>query len=164
MKQKSTAAISWLVAVCWSSLIIVAASPTLADRPVPAKLDDSIDRALVYLAKQQRTEGWFDHQVRPADKDADASRHRRAITGLCTLAFLSAGHVPDAGRHGAVVRKAVDALVNAVPDDGYIGKLDEKPMYTQAIVTLALSQAYGVEPRTDRRLKQHAALAKLWPS
>jgi len=148
-------------------LLVLALPAKAADRPVPPKLDDSVDRALAYLAKQQREDGWFDHQFRPAGKDADASRHRRAMTGLVTLAFLSAGHTPDsrtardAGRYGPVVSKAVDALVNAVPDDGYIGKLDEKPMYTQAIVTLAVAQAYGVEPRADRRLKTHAALTKL---
>lgn len=147
--------------------LLVASRAIGADLPVPPKLDESVDRGLAYLAKQQRDDGWFDHQRRPEGKDTDASRHRRAITGLAALAFLSAGHTPDsrnardAGRYGPVVSKAVDALVNAVPDDGYIGKLDEKPMYTQAIVTLVIAQAHGVEPRADRRLKQHAALNRL---
>ncbi|QOV91947.1 prenyltransferase/squalene oxidase repeat-containing protein [Humisphaera borealis] len=148
-------------------LVLLFAVPARGDRPVPPKLDDAVERALAYLAKQQRDDGWFDHQQRPEGKDGDQSRNRRAITGLTTLAFLSAGHTPDsrsardAGRYGPVVGKALDAMVNAVPEDGYIGKLDEKPMYTQAIVTLAVAQAYGVEPRADRRLKTHAVLTKL---
>ncbi|HEX8914611.1 MAG TPA: prenyltransferase/squalene oxidase repeat-containing protein [Humisphaera sp.] len=137
------------------------AAPTARAADRPAKLDDAVDRALGYLARQQRPDGFFDHERKPEGKDADASGHRRAITGLCTLAFLSAGHVPDAGKHGKVVRSAVDALTNAVPDDGYVGKLDEKPMYTQAIVTLALSQAVGAEPLADRRTRQQAALKRL---
>jgi hypothetical protein len=137
----------------------LASSANAADRP--AKLDDAVERSLGYLARQQRPDGFFDHERKPEGKDADASGHRRAITGLCALAFLSAGHVPDAGRHGKVVRSAVDALTNVVPEDGYVGKLDEKPMYTQAIVTLALSQAIGAEPLADRRAKQHAALRRL---
>jgi hypothetical protein len=127
----------------------------------PAKLDEAVDRALAFLAKQQRPDGFFDHERKGDGKDADASTHRRAITGLCALAFLSAGTVPDGGRHGAVIRSAVDALTNAVPEDGYIGRLDEKPMYTQAIVTLALSQAVGIEPVAEKRLRQHAALRRL---
>jgi hypothetical protein len=138
---------------------LLASSARAADRP--AKLDDAVDRSLGYLAKQQRPDGFFDHERKPEGKDTDASGHRRAVTGLCTLAFLSAGHVPDAGRHGKVVRSAVDALTNVVPDDGYVGRLDEKPMYTQAIVTLALSQAIGAEPLAERRTKQHAALKRL---
>lgn len=155
---------AWLLCLLHPLVLV---TPAQAERQSPAKLDESVDRALAYLAKQQRDDGWFDHQRRPEGKDGDHSKHRRAITGLVTLAFLSAGHTPDsrsardAGRFGPVVGKAVDAMVNAVPDDGYIGKLDEKPMYTQAIVTLAVAQAYGVEPRADRRLKTHAALTRL---
>lgn len=128
---------------------------------MPPKLDEAVGRAVAYLARQQRPDGTFDHQLKPDGQDAPAGGHRRAVTGLCLLAFLSAGHTPDLGHYGPAVRRAVDALAVAVPDDGYVGGRDEKPMYTQAIVTLALAQAYGVEPTAEKRAKQHAALKRL---
>ena len=142
-------------------VLATAAAARAAERPVPAKLDEAVDRALAYLARQQRPDGAFDHQRQPEGQDVNASGQRRAITGLCALAFLSAGQTPDAGRHGNVVRKAVDALADAVPPDGYVGGKDERPTYAQAVVTLALAEALGVEPLADRRAKQRSALDRL---
>ena len=86
-----------------------------ADRPLPPKLDESIDRALAFISKQQHSDGFFDQELRKNAGDADASTHRRAISGLCLLAFLSAAHTPDSGRYGPLVRKATDALTAVVP-------------------------------------------------
>lgn len=131
------------------------------DRPLPPKLDESIDRALAFISKQHHADGFFDQELRKEAGGANASGHSRAISGLCLLAFLSAGHTPDAGRYGPLVRKTTDALTAVVPEDGYVGKLDEKPMYTQAIVTVALAQAYGVEPVAEKRLREFVVLKRL---
>jgi hypothetical protein len=132
----------------------------MTDRPVPRGLDEAVGRGLAYLARQQHADGSFN--VFPRDgKDADGPKYAAAATGLALLAFLSAGHTPDVGRYGMVSRNAADYLAAAVPADGYVGRGDERGMYAQAIVTLALAEAYGVEPNPDKRRRQYAALRRL---
>ena len=119
-----------------------------ADDSLPPELDSSISKGLHFLAKQQDSEGWF-----------DGGGPRPGITGLSILAFLSCGNVPEVGKYGLAVRNAVDWLVSQQPADGYFGSGDQG-MYTHAVVTLGLAEAYGVEPGADRRARIHAALLK----
>jgi hypothetical protein len=130
------------------------AAPAAADRAARAKLDEPIARGLAFLAKQQKADGSF-------DDPEDQQQHRVVTSALAVLAFLSAGHTPDVGRYGIAVRGAVDYVVAQVPDEGYVGQVDGSRMYGQGIVTLALAQAYGIEPDAERRRKQNAALRKL---
>jgi hypothetical protein len=121
-------------------------------------LDAAVDRGLAYLARQQHPDGSFDAYPREAK---EGEGYRMATTGLAVLAFLSAGHTPDVGRYGMVVRNAADSLAAGVPEDGYVGKIDGGRMYGQAIVALALAQVYGVEPDPQRRVKQFDALNRM---
>jgi hypothetical protein len=86
---------------------------------------------------------------------------KAAVTGLALLAFLADGHTPDVGRYGLAVRGALDYLVSQVPPNGYIGNVDGSRMYGQGIVTLALAEAYGVEPVAAKRRQEWAALQRL---
>jgi len=106
----------------------------------PPNPDAAIARGLSFLARQQNSDGSF-----------DGGGPRVATTGLCLLAFLSAGHTPDIGRYGLNVRNAVDFLLNQNPENGYFGKIDGSRMYGQGIVTLALAEAYGVESEARRK-------------
>ena len=130
------------------------AAPAASDRAGSDKLHDAVGRGLSFLAKQQKPDGSF-------DDPEDQQQHRVVTTALAVLAFLSAGHTPDVGRYGVAVRRAVDYVAGQVPDEGYVGKVDGSRMYGQGIVTLALAQAYGIEPDAERRGKQNAALKKL---
>jgi hypothetical protein len=116
---------------------------------LPPKLDSAVVRGLNFLEKQQGSDGAF-----------EADGPRLATTGLGLMAFLGAGHEPDVGRYGLVVRQAVDFLVAKAPDDGYFGKVDSSRMYGHGIVTLALAEAYGVEPDPQRRVKLYAVLKR----
>ena len=104
---------------------------------------------LAYLAKQQKADGSF-----------DASENKVAVTGLSVMAFLAAGHTPDVGRYGLVVRGGIDYLLAQANAEGYFGKSHSKGMYDQGIVTLALAEAIGVETDEARRLKIRAGLTK----
>ena len=73
------------------------------------------------------------------------------MTGLSLMSHLASGHTPDDGRFGANVRRALDYLIHQAPEDGYFGKLDNSRMYGHGIVTLALAEAYGVEPQASNR-------------
>jgi hypothetical protein len=150
-------AVSRLKRTCFLFAFVATALPALAapaDRPGGGKLDDAVGRGLSFLAKQQKPDGSF-------DDPEDQQQHRVVTSALAVLAFLSAGHTPDVGRYGIAVRGAVDFVTGQVPDDGYVGKVDGSRMYGQGIVTLALAEAYGIEPDAERRKKQHAALKKL---
>jgi hypothetical protein len=143
-----------LFAFVGSVLLGRVARVAAADRPGGGKHDEAVGRGLSFLAKQQKPDGSF-------DDPEDQQQHRVVTSALAVLAFLSAGHTPDVGRYGIAVRGAVDYVVAQVPDDGYVGKVDGSRMYGQGIVTLALAEAYGIEPDAGRRGKQHAALKKL---
>src|SRR5204862_3091829 len=74
-------------------------------------VDDSLARALAFLAKEQNADGSF-----------VADGPKIAVSGLALMSFLACGHAPDAGRYGNVVRTATDYLIKAVPEDGYVGR------------------------------------------
>lgn len=120
--------------------------------PLPLKLDPAVARGLAFLARQQNADG----SLGGGDKGS-----KLAMTGLSLTAFLAAGHTPDVGRHGLTVRAATDWLVAEVPPDGYAGGADGGGMFGQAVVTLALAQAYGVESDLGRRREIRSALERL---
>jgi hypothetical protein len=111
--------------------------------------DTSADAAaasgLAYLAKQQNADGSF-----------EADGPRVASTGLCLLAFLSTGNTSDGGRYAPTVRRAIDSLLRQSPADHDFGRIDASHMRGHAIVTLALCQAYGVEPDEQTRARIRA--------
>jgi hypothetical protein len=113
------------------------------------RTDTATSAGLAFLAKQQADDGSFNS---PAPK--------LAMTGLSLLSFLSSAQAQDVGRHGLTVRRAVDFLVKSVPDDGNVGRIDGSRMFGQAITTLALAEAFGVEPDPQQRAKIHAATAR----
>jgi hypothetical protein len=123
------------------------AAPKIDDE-IPPRLDGSIARGLNFLAKQQNPDGSF-----------DGGGPKVAVTGLSVLAFLAAGDAPDVGKFGLVVHNSIEWLLSHPAQDGYFGA-GEHGMYTHAIATMALTQAYGVEPDAARRVRIHAALQK----
>ena len=97
--------------------------------------DDAISAALAYLSNQQIADGSF-----------EPHGQKLATTGLGLLAFVSTGNTSDGGRYAATVRRATEFLLRQTPGDRYFGAVDGSRMYGHAIVTLALCDAYGVEP------------------
>jgi hypothetical protein len=79
------------------------------------------------------------------------------------MSFLACGHTPNAGKFanvgkfGSNVRAAIDYLLAQAQPDGSFGRRD-KPMPGQAIATLALAQAYGVDDSEPQRKRIAAAL------
>ena len=118
------------------------------DDALPSDLDTSIAKGLNFLSRQQNSDGSF-----------DSGGPKVAVTGLTLLAFLSAGHTQEVGKYGLTVRDALEFLLAHQAADGYFGAGD-RGMYAHAIATLALAEAYGVEPTGERRHRIHAALQK----
>jgi prenyltransferase beta subunit len=109
------------------------------------KLDDSIKRALEYLHKSQQADGsWQGNQA-----------HGVAVTSLCVMAFMSAGHVPGEGPYGDDVKKAIDWVLAHQNDNGSFAAAGTYEMYTQGIATLMLAEAVGMcDEKTGRTLRK----------
>ncbi len=122
--------------------LLMVVQPLRAQDQSEADLDASIARGLAFLARLQKEDGTF-----------EGGGPRLAMTALALMAFLSAGHAPDSGKHGLTVRRCIDALIRAAPEDGYFGRIDGSRMYGQGIITLALAEVYGVETNTESREK-----------
>jgi hypothetical protein len=108
-----------------------------------AEPPSEIERGLEWLASRQRDSGAF------GDDDRDLTP-----TALATLALLSAGHEPDLGRHGLVLRRAVDFLQSQLTRDA----TDPRQ---RAILLLALLESVAVEPDAGRRERQVESLRPL---
>src|SRR5262245_40454677 len=99
-------------------------------------------RALVWLAKQQNSDGSWSEARYP---------HNPAITAFATLAFLSQGHVPDQGDYGKELAKAQRFLLSCSRDDGYLVGTRGGNMYAHAMAALALAELWGVTQ--DKKIK-----------
>lgn len=130
-------------------ILVFAQFVRAADAELSPRLDPAVARGLTFLASQQKPDG-----------SIDGNGPRVALTGLSLMAFLSAGHTADQGKFGPNVTAAVDYLIKQAPGDGYFGKIDDSKMYGQGIVTLALTEAYGVERDKARREKLRAIIEK----
>jgi hypothetical protein len=106
--------------------------------------DTAVAAGLAYLARQQGEDGAFSRDD-----------HRLPDTAAAVLAFLSGGYVPDVGRYGLTVRRAVEVLLSA-PQRGAI---DELGVSARAIITLAMIEASTVEPDPHQRRRLSAAIA-----
>lgn len=111
----------------------------------------AVARGLEFLAARQQLDGHWNSG--PYNADA-------AVSGLCTLAFLSAGHQPGRGKYGDMLNRAVDWLADSVQRNGLIarGGSAGPPMYGHGFATLALAELYGMTRRNDLRPKLEGAV------
>jgi hypothetical protein len=110
-----------------------------------AKVESSVDRGLEWLAGQQQADGRFpsEDSIQPA------------VTSLAVMAFLSRGHVPDQGRYGAKLSKAIDFVLSTQRRRGEFSLLPVEPpathmlpgqtaTYNHSIAGLMLGEVYGM--------------------
>jgi len=136
------------IALVFASILPVFAAED-ADRT--AQVDRAIARALDALqVMQDKKEGcWRDRHNRP----------NPAVTGLAVMAFLSAGHVPDEGRYGAVIEKGIRWVLRKQQRNGLLGTDGQQEMYQHGIATLMLAEAAGMT-REDLGQDIRKALAR----
>ncbi len=125
--------------------------PILTD-PQWSKLDRAVDRGLEFIAKRQSADGSFPTH----------SSGQPAATALCVMAFLSRGHMPDEGRYGKQIARAIDYVLSTQAPDG--GIMSEKfPQvrnasfegnYNHSIAGLMLGEVYGMsKPAQQDRIR-----------
>jgi hypothetical protein len=117
-----------------------------------AKTEAAVKRALKMLADSQNSDGsWGDSRY-----SSDVG-----IVGLCSLSFMSAGHQPDRGQYGEVLRRASDYLARQSQRTGLIFNSQASagpPMYGHGFATLALAELYGMTRRMDLRDRLEGAV------
>ena len=119
---------------------LLLATPALAadEVTIDEPTRKSIDRALVFLAKEQERNGSW-------------GRQNTAVTAFAVMAFLANGHVPDQGPYGAEVSRGVKFLTTIARDDGYLAGAGGGNMYSHGMATLALSQVFGMTKNEEVR-------------
>ena len=121
---------------------------------------------LDWLMRHQRLDGGWGLDVRkqcrtpPGCPEDPPARSDTAATGLALLAFLGAGHVyTQPGPYQDQVSRGVAWLLLHQKKTGelFIGGMDDSQMYSHAIASMALCEAYGIT--RDPRLEVPAQLA-----
>jgi prenyltransferase beta subunit len=109
-----------------------------------SKIQDSVDRALAWLATQQAADGSF--PTLPVGQPD--------ITSLSVMAFLSRGYMPGYGPYGQQLNRAIDFVLACQMDDGLFSYETPEPIhhtrrasgtasYNHAIAGLMLGEVYG---------------------
>lgn len=100
--------------------------------------ENAVMAGLAYLAKVQQKDGHWSSNP----KGGSIGSNDVAITGLCLLGFLGAGHTESSGRYRSNVQRAVTYLRRQQAADG--AWLKGGRMYGHGIVSMAMSEAYGM--------------------
>lgn len=124
-----------------------------------AKTESSVDAALRWLARHQEKDGHWDKDKYGNDKDNGGFKKNQmdadlALTGLSTLAFLSAGHTPRIGKYKNNVKSALEWILAKQLPDGSFGYTKDYSVYDNSICALVLTEAYAMYP--DAKLKSAA--------
>ncbi|MFC1757315.1 prenyltransferase/squalene oxidase repeat-containing protein [Planctomycetota bacterium] len=143
-------------------------APAGGDGQPSPKTEQAIEWGLVFLAKQQLPDGsWslkFQGNGQPyPENELALISSDAAATGLCLLSYLGAGyhHVDD--KYADVVDEALNFLIEHQNENGslYVSQDDNSNLsarlYSHAIATIALCEAYGMTQ--DARLREPAQRA-----
>ncbi|MBI3099057.1 MAG: terpene cyclase/mutase family protein [Planctomycetes bacterium] len=136
--------------------------PPFAPDPLAPVTRAAAERALVWLANQQHSNGSFSCKVGYKLNETyqgDEYEHV-GVTALAGMAFLAHGDTPGRGRFGSNVARALDYVLSCVrPADGYITANGTR-MYEHAFATMFLAEVYGMtrEEEVRRALRQATGL------
>jgi hypothetical protein len=123
------------------------------------RVDAAVRRSLQWLASQQQIDGSF----------PTIPTGQPGVTGLCMMAFMQHGYVPDESDYGQRLTRATDFVLACQKESGLIALVGpEGPRinrnirheigtcaaYDHAISSLALSELYGMtDPPRAKRLE-----------
>jgi prenyltransferase beta subunit len=122
----------------------------LVDPAQMARIEASVDRALEYLASQQRPDGSWPSWI----------GDNNAVNAFCLLAFLGRGHVPGRGPYKLVIDRAVRHILATQNAKGLYQSPNPShgPMYEHAMATLAIIESYGFLPQPAVRQSAQQAI------
>jgi len=120
------------------------------------KADESVERALAWLAREQLSSGKFPGR----------DQGQPAITSLCLLGFLANGYLPGEGPYGNTIDRGIRFVLSCQRPDGLFSYLEPEPYiqynntsycanYNFSIAGLLLSEVYGMtSPDTSGEIRQ----------
>jgi hypothetical protein len=120
------------------ALVLVAVPSGPAREPKPRdEVNTAVDRALDHLQRNQETNGSW---------RGAGSQRSPAVTALCVMAFLSAGHVPGEGPYGDTVLKGIKQILSIQQPNGLLALYGSgnQEMYHHGICTLMVAEAAGM--------------------
>jgi hypothetical protein len=136
--------------------LAILAIPARAEPPKREAFEVGVDNALKYLANAQSNDGsWTSGRAFGGAGFNQGGSRDPAITALCVMAFLSAGHVPGEGTYGSVIEKGVRFVSASQQRNGLFagGQFGMTTMYSHGICTLMVAEVIGLMP--DRREAAH---------
>lgn len=124
-----------IAALLVAALAVAPACADDKDKKAKSQLDESIEKALAFLAQNQDREGAWSAGYRGKNP---------AISALAVMAFLSSGHIPGEGKYGEIVKKGVDYVLRQQAPNGLIASEGHYEMYQHGICTLMLAEIVGM--------------------
>jgi hypothetical protein len=118
-------------------------APAIAKQPNVVRGDEitpaqkqAVERGLAWLAARQGKDGSFG--------GAGLGRSA-AVTALGGIAFMQAGNLPNRGKYGENMNRALDFILGACQESGLIASDNSNgPMYGHGFATLFLGEIYGM--------------------
>ena len=133
-------------------VLFLSGSPPVHAKSNDPKLKQAVTRALDYLAREQRRQGYW---------EANGGQYRVAMTALSGNAMLCEGSTTTRGKYAKNIRLAVSYLLEMSHPNGLIGyQNDYHYMYGHGFSMLFLSQVFGEEEDADRRDELQKKLTK----
>lgn len=118
--------------------------------------ESAVDAALNWLMRHQEKDGhWNRNKFGSSENRYGFDRNKIdaniTLTGLATLAFLSAGNSPKVGKYKDNVNKAINWILSKQLSDGSFGYSLEFSVYQNAICAIVLAELAGMCP--DQKYK-----------
>lgn len=139
-------------AACAALIVVGFCCAELSAAPKDAPVKQAVLRALDYLAREQRRQGYW---------EANGGQYRVAMTALAANALACEGSTTTRGKYAKNIRAAVDYLLEMSQANGLIGyRNDYHYMYGHGYSMLFLSQVFGEEEDAERRADLQRVLTK----
>ncbi|PCJ62094.1 MAG: hypothetical protein COA79_05240 [Planctomycetota bacterium] len=118
------------------------------------KTESAVDAALKWLKRHQEKDGFWNKEKYGNDNNLSGFKRSQteghmALTGLATLAFLSAGHTPRVGRYKKVVKKSLEWILKQQKEDGSFGDNEAYSIYDNSIIALVLCETAAMTSNSD---------------
>lgn len=127
-------------------VLLAPAVPARAEPPKREAFEVAVDNALSYLANAQNSDGsWNSGAFGRGGFGMAGGQKDPAISALCVMAFLSAGHVPGEGKYGPAIEKGVRFVCSQQQTNGVFAN-NQFAMYSHGICTLMVAEVVGLLP------------------
>ncbi len=110
-----------------------------------AETEDAVEMGLVWLAKQQRSDGSW--SLTGPYANGGVHENTIAATAMALNAFLGAGYHQLDGKYAGNVQRGLNYLIRQQNEEGFFttGKEQrDQRAYAQAIATISVCEAYGL--------------------